>query len=408
MTHGELAKSGCHALAILSDNRGMGGKIAHAGGVRVILPVLREHPQQVDLHRVAAVVVLRMLQVRLSPSQPIVRAPLLPRPSPVANNSHASAIRQALTLVSGPSRSSQEAPVAGEMARSKGVPLMLSVLDDQLDEVETVAAGCHILYSITHAQALKGPPVIDLETQLKQAGTPQARAHSVSTVSGITGSGITPSKSPMKNGKANKDATTPADAGTLSWVLRKHSARKDVARACVRSIMNLSRFPTALASLLAANVLEPMLLAVSLHSSARDVIEGTLNMLKMVAARQVSTAPRFAGPPPFAILTHSLHAACTLPPVVPALGPTAPPVAAIAAEDNVKFLLPRGNRPVGELCGWHAGLREGKAGRCQGCGHHLLRTGGHGAGPKEATLDPNGALGAGERQGEPHLGSAAW
>lgn len=32
--------------------------------------------------------------------------------------------------------------------------------------METVAAGCHILYSITHAEALKGPPVIDLEVQL--------------------------------------------------------------------------------------------------------------------------------------------------------------------------------------------------------------------------------------------------
>ena len=50
--HEELAKSGCHALAILSDNRGEGGKIAAAGGVRVLLPVLHTHPKHVDLHRV--------------------------------------------------------------------------------------------------------------------------------------------------------------------------------------------------------------------------------------------------------------------------------------------------------------------------------------------------------------------
>ena len=43
---------------------------------------------------------------------------------------------------------------------------MLNVLHEQIDEVETVAAGCHILYSITHAEALKGPPPINLEEHL--------------------------------------------------------------------------------------------------------------------------------------------------------------------------------------------------------------------------------------------------
>ena len=47
MAHAELVKSGCHALAILSDNRGEGAKIAGAGGVKVLLPVLRSHPKQV-------------------------------------------------------------------------------------------------------------------------------------------------------------------------------------------------------------------------------------------------------------------------------------------------------------------------------------------------------------------------
>ena len=61
-SHEELAKSGCHTLAILSDNRGEGSKIAAGGGVRVLLPVLQHHPKHVDLHRVGAVVLLRMLQ----------------------------------------------------------------------------------------------------------------------------------------------------------------------------------------------------------------------------------------------------------------------------------------------------------------------------------------------------------
>jgi hypothetical protein len=88
--------------------------------VRVLLPVLHQHPKHVDLHRVGAVVLLRMLQ---------------------------------------------EAPVAPEIARGGGVPLMLMVLREQIDEVETVAAACHILYSITHDEAVKGPPPIDIEAR---------------------------------------------------------------------------------------------------------------------------------------------------------------------------------------------------------------------------------------------------
>lgn len=101
LPHGELVKSGCHALAILSDNRGEGSKIAAAGGVAVLLPVLRAHPAQVDLHRVAAVVLLRMLQ---------------------------------------------EAPVAADMARACGVPLMLNVLFEQIDEVTREREGQWLLF----------------------------------------------------------------------------------------------------------------------------------------------------------------------------------------------------------------------------------------------------------------------
>jgi hypothetical protein len=39
----DVVKSGCHALAILSDIQGQGAKIAEAGGVTVLLPALRLH-----------------------------------------------------------------------------------------------------------------------------------------------------------------------------------------------------------------------------------------------------------------------------------------------------------------------------------------------------------------------------
>ncbi|CAN0221405.1 unnamed protein product, partial [Phaeothamnion confervicola] len=58
----EVVKSGCHALAILSDVRGQGARLAEEGGVAVMLLVLRLHTRFVALHRISAIVLLRMLQ----------------------------------------------------------------------------------------------------------------------------------------------------------------------------------------------------------------------------------------------------------------------------------------------------------------------------------------------------------
>ena len=104
ITRGELLKSGCHALAILSDIEGHGGAIAEAGGIKILAEALCNHPKHVELQRVSAVVLLRMLH---------------------------------------------EAPVAAELAAAGGIPLMLRVVETQRSEVETAAAACHILYSIS-------------------------------------------------------------------------------------------------------------------------------------------------------------------------------------------------------------------------------------------------------------------
>jgi hypothetical protein len=69
------------------DTKGQGCCIASAGGVKSLLPTLCLHPCNVELHRVAAVVLLRMLQ---------------------------------------------EAPVAREIAKAGGIPLMLAILLDQV------------------------------------------------------------------------------------------------------------------------------------------------------------------------------------------------------------------------------------------------------------------------------------
>ncbi|GMH63199.1 hypothetical protein TrST_g12401 [Triparma strigata] len=227
---GELVKSGCHALAILSDSQGQGAKISAADGVKVLLPTLRAHPNHLDLHRVAAVVLLRMLQ---------------------------------------------ESPVAREIAELGGVPLMLCVLKEQQHEVETVAAACHILYSITHPDAVGNVNnTVDIEGQL-----------------------ITPAEydkdgkkslTPKKETSSEQHAARKSIINNLSAVIaviQKHGQRKDIVRACVRSMVNLSRFRALLAWIDASESIGPILAAAALHSQARDITDSCATLLKGLSRR---------------------------------------------------------------------------------------------------------------------------
>ena len=237
---GELVKSGCHALAILSDSQGQGAKISAADGVKVLLPTLRAHPNHLDLHRVAAVVLLRMLQ---------------------------------------------ESPVAREIAERGGVPLMLCVLKEQQHEVETIAAACHILYSITHPDAVgnsKHP--VDIESQLIMPPVYDSK-----------GNILTDSKDDNANKEGPKSTTPTAGGGVggglksrstinnlsaIISVIEKHDQRKDIVRACVRSMVNLSRFRALLAWIDASESVGPILAAAALHSQARDITDSCATLLK--------------------------------------------------------------------------------------------------------------------------------
>ena len=108
----DLVKSACHTMAILSDTKGQGAIIAENEGVIILLSSLLAHPSNTDLHRVAAVVLLRMIQ---------------------------------------------EGPAAASIAANGGVELMLGVIRDQINDAETVAAVAYILYSITHPDVLNSP-----------------------------------------------------------------------------------------------------------------------------------------------------------------------------------------------------------------------------------------------------------
>ena len=85
--------------------------------LQVLLPALRVHVRFLHLHRIAAIVLLRMLQ---------------------------------------------EATVARDIAMHGGVVIMLGMLREHAREEETVAASVHILYLITHADVMRGEVEVEV------------------------------------------------------------------------------------------------------------------------------------------------------------------------------------------------------------------------------------------------------
>jgi hypothetical protein len=111
--------SGCHTLAILTDLKSQASKIALAGGVPIILSLLDTHPSYADLHRVAAVVLLRMLQ--------------------------------------------ESAHVARDITSNEGVRILLKSVERGGAQQDTVAAVTHILFSVTNPAS---PASSCIESQL--------------------------------------------------------------------------------------------------------------------------------------------------------------------------------------------------------------------------------------------------
>ena len=127
---------------------------------------------------------------------------------------------------------------------------MLLVLRSQIEEVETVAAACHILYSITHDDAVRGPPPVDVENQLHQRG--------VVAEEGSVQSGPIASEGSLVAMRLSSTSFQMA-ANALVLVLQWHAQRRDVTRACVRSITNLSRYASFLNALDLLGIADPCL-----------------------------------------------------------------------------------------------------------------------------------------------------
>jgi hypothetical protein len=278
----EVVKSGCHTLAILSDVKGQASKIAFAGGVPIILSLLDAHPLYSDLHRVAAVVLLRMLQ--------------------------------------------ESAHVGREITCHEGVRILLNSLEKGGAQQDTVAAVTHILYTVTNPSS---PASATIESQLwlpasanaagnnnntrsmsvsgtsidVEGSSPNAaaRKHSIHSLHGGTHDsaanssgnnltallGLPGGLSSHTGGSNGAPAIGNTALGGVVMILGQYSARRDVVRAACRLINNLSGFTNVVPALDRLNILDRIFECASIHRDTKDVTESATALLKTIHKRSI-------------------------------------------------------------------------------------------------------------------------
>lgn len=270
----EVVKSGCHALAILSDVKGQASKIAFAGGVPIILSLLDTHPSYSDLHRVAAVVLLRMLQ--------------------------------------------ESAHVGREITCNEGVRVLLKSLEKGGAQNDTVAAVTHILFTVTNPSSASStniesqlwhtgkPDDADTDSAAASTGDPKAAANRGPTRLiakldvGRHSSSADGAHSPMSalQAQAQQRAAGSSDfsaqpagvqsssaLGGLIQILGQYSDRRDVVRAACRLLNNLGGFPGVVTALVRLNALDMVIECVGTHGETRDVMDSGTALLKAVHRR---------------------------------------------------------------------------------------------------------------------------
>eukprot|EP01038_Epipyxis_sp_PR26KG_P005033 gene5033-7023_t len=229
----EVVKSGCHTLAILSDVKGQASKIAFAGGVPIILSLLDAHPLYSDLHRVAAVVLLRMLQ--------------------------------------------ESAHVGREISSHEGIRILLNSLEKGGAQQDTVAAVTHILYTVTNPSS---PASSAIESQLWIQSQAKGGNNTISTDSADE----TNKKSTTANNDLILNGHQTALGGVVT-ILGQYSSRRDVVRAACRLINNLSGFSNVIIALDKLFILERMLECVYNHKETKDVVDSTASFIKSIYRR---------------------------------------------------------------------------------------------------------------------------
>lgn len=245
-TSSEVVKSGCHSLAILSDVKGQASKIAFAGGVPVILSLLDHHPVYADLHRVAAVVLLRMLQ----------------------ESSH----------------------VGKEICCHEGVRILLNSLEKGGAQQDTVAATTHILYTITNPSS---PTFSSIEPQLWVSSVSNGEGsggecahlagHDVE-VQGVAGGSLLAAKP-----GGNQSSVQTALGGVIR-TLEQYCTRRDVVRASCRLLTNLAAYPHVALALDRLCIVAKICNCISIHRETKDVVEAATVLMRTIMRKKNSPA----------------------------------------------------------------------------------------------------------------------
>jgi hypothetical protein len=245
----EVVKSGCHTLAILSDVKGQASKIAFAGGVPTILVLLDIHPEYSDLHRVAAVVLLRMLQ--------------------------------------------ESAHVGREIVCHEGIRIMLKSLNAGGARQDTVAAVTHILFAVT-SPSNQSPASIEPQLWLHdgsdsptdiRAGRPKkAGDGGLNPIDSLGSRSLVLGKDGVFRQDAQSGHSRTALKGLVA-VLMQYTVRRDVARAACRLMNNLCEYAGVAVTLDSLHILDGVLECVGHHSDSRDVTESVTSILKAMNRR---------------------------------------------------------------------------------------------------------------------------
>jgi cytosolic carboxypeptidase protein 2/3 len=279
----EIVKSGCHTLAILSDIKGHASKIAQAGGVMIILPLLDLHSAYSDLHRVAAVVLLRMLQ--------------------------------------------ESTQVVRDIIAHEGVRILLKSLEKGGAQQDTVAALTHILATVTNP--LTTASLTSIESQLwissgaqpgssrNQAANPppdgpvgdkrsanrsfarsdpryvsSSSSASSGSAQGASAAAATADclnvgiiRKPSSSHNHSPPETTTA-LGGLVRLMGQYSDRKDVSRASCRLLSHLvGTYPGVGMALDKLFILDRITECLDHHSATKDILESACAILKALHKR---------------------------------------------------------------------------------------------------------------------------
>jgi hypothetical protein len=257
-TNTDVVKSGCHTLAILSDVKGQANKIALGGGVVIILSLLDLHPSYADFHRVAAVVLLRMLQ---------------------------------------------ETPaIAREITSNDGVRILLKSLDKGGALEDTVAAVTHILSAITSPMNANAALI---ESQLWigcEASSNESQAVTSKDSKFASKRGVIPSGKPdqaldwqLTSKSIQSLSATQAAAPQVSALrglvraLETYAERRDVVRAGCRLLSHVLSFAGVVLALDSLNIMDRVFHCVSIHAETKDVLESTASLLKAIHRRTTLT-----------------------------------------------------------------------------------------------------------------------